>query len=133
MIRPTILLASGLAFAGTAAEGAGRTGVSHKDCEVIRILEDGREVRSTGSARSRASVDRGSGTASGSAAVSSRGRAGSSSSASSSSYSSASSSGSGAARATSSYTDENGRTVTTVHDGRACRITIDEREISGEE
>jgi hypothetical protein len=29
--------------------------------------------------------------------------------------------------------DEAGRTVTTVHDGRGCRITIDERDLSGEE
>lgn len=133
MIRPTtFVLISGLAFAGGAADGAGRTSVSHKDCEVTRILEDGREMRSSGSAQSRASVQGGSASASGAAAVSSRGSARSSASVSSSS-SSASSSGNGSARAVSSYTDEDGRTVTTVHDGKGCRITIDERDISGEE
>lgn len=130
MIRPTPILISVFALIGGAADGAGRTSVSHKDCEVTRILEDGREIRPGGSAQSRASVHDGAGKASGAAAASSRGSARSSASVSSSS---SSSSGNGTARAVSSYTDENGRTVTTVHDGRGCRITIDERDISGEE
>jgi hypothetical protein len=41
--------------------------------------------------------------------------------------SSSSSSGGGSARATSSYTDGEGRTVTTTRDQRGCTIVVDER------
>jgi len=118
--------------AATAAASADKVSVSHKACEVTRILEDGREVRSRGAAHSRASTHRGSASASGRASASSRGSGGSSVSVSSSS-SSSSRGGQGRARAVSSHTDELGRTVTTTHDERGCRIVIDEREISGEE
>ena len=114
MFRPVPTLL-GLAVASAAASGpAQEVSVSGEDCEVIRILEDGREVRSTAKAKEAG------GTASASA------RSGGGSSRSSVSVSS-SSQGGGSARGTSSATDAEGRTVTTTHDENGCTIVIDER------
>ena len=98
------------------------------DCEEFRILPNGREIRTKsvgGASASRGSSLR----RSSSMSVRSRsGHSRSSASAFSSSSSASSSSGSkGTARAVSSVTDEDGRTVTTIHDEKGCRIVIDDR------
>lgn len=118
-MRPAIALAAALAATGTASPGAERISVSDGECEVIRILADGRQVKSGAAA---ASANR-SANASSRATVSASGSA-----RSSVSVSSSSSSGGGSASATSSYTDEGGRTVTTTRDERGCTIVIDERD-----
>ena len=103
-------------------------GVSHADCKVTRIMQDGREIVSM--SKGGASSHKGGATASasgGSASASVRSHSGSSHSSSSAS-SSASTGKGGTARAVSSHTDENGRTVTTTHDKNGCAIVIDERE-----
>jgi len=134
MVRIPLVVFCSLALAGAAAaQGPDRIGTSAKDCEVIRILEDGREVRSRGAANGRAFANGNSARASGGAAVTSRGSARSSVSVSSSSSSSASGGGRSSAKAVSSFTDELGRTVTTTHDGKGCRIVIDGRDIQGVE
>ena len=92
-------------------------------CEVIRILPDGREVRSKGEAASSVRRDGNSSGASGAARSSTGGFASSSVSVSSSS----SSRGGGHARASTSYTNGQGHQVTTVRDETGCTITIDER------
>ena len=96
------------------------------DCEVLRILPDGREVRSRGSASS--FVQRGSRSAQAFGTAHSSGRASSHSSVSVSSSSSSRGNSRGHARASTSYTDERGHQVTTVRDETGCRVTIDERE-----
>ncbi len=112
----------------SAALQADEVSVSGSGCEIVRILADGREIRSTAGKPAASSRRRGSGRSS---SVSVRSRSGSghaSSSTSSSSSSSSSSSGSGSiARAVSSHTDGLGRTVTTTHDERGCSVVIDER------
>lgn len=121
-------LATGTAMiAVTAAEGKP---AADSGCSVTRILADGRQVAAamppglTGVSGTR--VEGGSGAAWASSRVSGR----SGSSASSSSSSSASSSGRGSfAQSTASHTDESGRTITIVRDGRSCRVTIDDRTI----
>ena len=115
MFRPVPTLL-GLAVASAAASGpAQEVSVSGEDCEVIRILEDGREVRSAVKA-----------TASDGSAASASARSGTGPSRSSASVSS-SSRGGVSARAVSSATDSKGRTVTTTHDENGCTIVIDER------
>lgn len=112
----TVTAASLAAGTGSAAQ----VSVSGKECEVTRILKDGRQIRSTAKAD-------------GSAQASAAGRASAASvsSATGSSRSSvsvsSSSNGGGSARATSSVTDAEGRTVTTTHDENGCTIVIDER------
>jgi len=115
-------------FLGSAAIALGGPALAapmpQGSCEIVRIMPDGREVRSRGEALS---VTHRSGTSShASAASASSGRGSSRSSVSVSS--SSSSNGKGHARAVTSYTDERGRQVTTVRDERGCRITIDERD-----
>ena len=108
-------------------------------CSMIRILADGREIRSSvpDSGRTSVMTRRGNGIAQ--ASASSRGSSRSAVSVSSSSSSSSSSSGSSSgrgrsmARAVSSHTDEAGRTVTTTRDHRGCTVVIDESDLSGEE
>ncbi len=124
------VLSSAAVFAAATAVQAGPVNASAKRCEVIRILPDGREIR-TMSAKGTAS-GWGNGAGASSVSVTSRsGSARSSSSASASSSSSASASSSsgsrGTARAVSSYTDDEGRTVTTTRDNRGCTVVIDER------
>jgi len=92
-------------------------------CDVIRILPDGREIRSKGDAASFVHRDDRTSSASGAARSSGRSSASSSVSVSSSS----SSRGGGHAKAVTSYTDEQGHQVTTVRDENGCRITVDER------
>ena len=100
-------------------------GASEGSCEVIRILPDGREVRSKGEeATSSARRQGNSSEATRAVASSGRGSARSSVSVSSSS----SSRGGGHARAVTSYTNEQGHQVTTVRDETGCTITIDERD-----
>jgi len=96
-------------------------------CTLVRILANGEEVRSTVSDRSTVAVSR-SRRAASAASASSRGSA-----RSAVSVSSSSSGGRSSATAVSSYTDEDGRTVTTRRDGRGCTITVDERDLIGEE
>lgn len=110
-------LAIGAAWPGTAAA----VPVSGDGCETIRILPDGREVRSQArrgprmrgrSSRSASSVS----VSSGSGSVRS------------SSYASASSSGStSSSRAVSSTTDAEGRTITVTREDNRCTIVVDER------
>lgn len=126
MHRATIFAAA-LAATASAAQSGERISVSDKECEVIRILADGREVRSRAAAGAAVSADGRSAQGSSRVSVSSGGSARSSVSVSSSS-SSTSSGGGGSARATSSYTDDEGRTVTTTRDQRGCTIVIDERD-----
>ncbi len=104
-------------------------------CSMIRILADGREIRSSVPDPGRTSVRTRRGNGIAQASASSRGSSRSSVSVSSSSSSSSSSSGRGRsmARAVSSHTDEAGRTVTTTRDHRGCTIVIDESDLSGEE
>jgi len=92
------------------------------DCDVYRVLPDGREVR-TKSADVAVSHGIGSGR---SGSVSVRSRSGHSRS-SASAFSSSSTGSRGSARAVSSVTDENGRTVTTTHDEKGCKVVIDDR------
>lgn len=112
-----------IVLAAPAAPAQGRqVAVSNPNCEVFRILADGRQVRTKApegvSAR---------GSSSGrSSSISIRSRSGGSSS-SASAFSSSSGGGRGTARAVSSYTDEEGRTVTTTQDEKGCRIVIDDR------
>lgn len=106
--------------------GFAEIGVSGDDCEVVTILKDGREVRSmsskNGSGATRVTV--GDGHAS---AVSKQ--SGSGSSRSSVSVSSSSSGNArGVARAVSSHTDAEGRTVTTTRDEKGCTVVVDERD-----
>ena len=100
-------------------------------CSMIRILADGREIRSSVRDPGRTSVRtrRGSGVAQASASS----RSTVSMSSSSSSSSSSSGRGRSMARAVSSHTDEAGRTVTTTRDQQGCTIVIDESDLSGEE
>lgn len=123
-MRPAIALAAALAATGTASPGADRISVSDKECEVIRVLADGRQVKSRAAATAAISANGRSANGSSRATVSGSGSARSSVSVSSSSTSS----GGGSARATSSYTDEDGRTVTTTRDERGCTIVVDERD-----
>lgn len=93
------------------------------DCEEFRILPNGREIRTKsvgGASASRGSSLRRS------SSMSVRSRSGHSRS-SASAFSSSSSGSKGTARAVSSVTDEDGRTVTTIHDEKGCRIVIDDR------
>ncbi len=94
------------------------------DCDVTRILPDGREVRSRGKAAGVAVSNGNASRASGAAASSSHSSSHSSVSVSSSS----SGRGKGHARAVTSHTDTQGHQVTTVRDEAGCRITIDERD-----
>jgi len=110
--------------AAVAAPGdARRAGVSNDECAVFRILPDGRQVRAKSTDVDVAS--RGHSSAS-SRSVSVRSRSGNSRS-SASAFSSSSSGSRGSARAVSSVTDEDGRTITTTHDEKGCRVVIDER------
>jgi len=93
------------------------------DCDVYRVLPDGREVRTKSADVAVTSR----GIASGrSGSVSVRSRSGHSRS-SASAFSSSSTGSRGSARAVSSVTDENGRTVTTTHDEKGCKVVIDDR------
>ena len=94
------------------------------DCEVTRILPDGREIRSRGTSSS-TSTHRGSQSAHASGAAASASSASSHSSVSVSSSSSGR--GGSQARAVTSYTNEKGHQVTTIRDEKGCTITIDER------
>lgn len=123
-MRLAITLAAALAATSTASPGADRISVSQKDCEVIRILADGRRVRSGAAASAAVSPDGRS--AKGSSSV--EGPAGGSARSSIRVSSSSSSNGGGSATASSSYTDDEGRTVTTTRDQRGCTIVIDERD-----
>ena len=116
-----------------AAAMAGAPKSASGTCSMIRILADGREIRSSVRDPGRTSVrtSRGNGTAQ--ASASSRGSSRSSVSVSSSSSSSSSGRGRSMARAVSSHTDEAGRTVTTTRDQQGCTIVIDESDLSGEE
>lgn len=124
MKKLTIKLVLGCSLAATGGLAPAASAAPSNDCEVTRILPDGREIRSRGTSSS-TSTHRGSQSAHASGAAAS-----SSSSSSHSSVSvSSSSSGRGGsqARAVTSYTDEKGHQVTTVRDERGCTITIDER------
>lgn len=94
------------------------------DCDITRILPDGREVRSKGKAAGVAVSNGNSSRAAGGAASSSHSSSHSSVSVSSSS----SGRGKSNARAVTSHTDAQGHQVTTVRDEAGCRITIDERD-----
>ncbi len=124
MIRLACLAIAGTAATAVAAGAGPAAKAPDKGCAVTRVLKDGTETKGA------AAADLRNGTASAAASVSRRGSGGSSASASSSSSSSVSAGGRGASRAvsTTTTTDPLGRTVTTVHDGRGCRITIDERD-----
>ncbi len=125
MIRLACLAIAGTAATAVAAGAGPAAKTPDKGCAVTRVLKDGTEMKGA------AAADLRNGTASSAAAsVSRRGSGSSSASASSSSSSSVSAGGRGASRAvsTTTTTDSLGRTVTTVHDGRGCRITIDERD-----
>lgn len=119
-MRRAMTLAAALAATATPCPGAERISVSGKECEVVRILADGTRERS----RSAAAISADGRSAHGSSSVN---VSGSGSARSSVSVSSSSSSGGGSARATSSYTDDEGRTVTTTRDQRGCTIVVDER------
>ncbi len=129
MLHHAILAFAG--FAGLAAASAGSSAalqadevsVSGSGCEIVRLLADGREIRSTAGKPAASSRRRGSGRSS---SVSVRSRSGSGHSSSSASSSSSSGSGS-TARAVSSHTGPSGRTVTTTHDEKGCTVVIDER------
>lgn len=111
--------ATALAASTAAVSAAQQPG---KTCTLIRVFEDGRELRSIVPDRNPAvSVSRNRGASSASASA----RGGSSSSVSMSS-SSSSGRGRATARATASHTDEAGRTVTTTRDERGCTIVIEE-------
>jgi len=107
-------------FAAAAPGTAADIRVSGDGCETIRILPDGREVRSNPVSRPGA---RGKSSRSSSSVSVSSGSA----SARSSSYASSSSSGSASSRAVSSTTDADGRTITVAREGNRCTIVIDER------
>ncbi len=121
-IRSTFLILGGTAICGAPALVASPQ--SQASCEVIRILPDGREVRSKGEASTAVRRDDRSSHASGTATSSGRSSSHSSVSVSSSS----SSRGGGHARASTSYTNEQGHQVTTVRDENGCTITVDERD-----
>jgi len=117
------LVLAGTCLAGSPALTAPKA-PKEGECEVVRILPDGRELRSRGSAASTARSNGNSSHASGVAVSSS----GASSHSSVSVSSSSSGRGGGHARAVTSYTDERGHLVTTVRDATGCKITIDERD-----
>lgn len=130
----TRALAVALVLAAGAAPAASAPGKKSAGmCTQVRILPNGRELRSIVADPGRTSVKVGRGIGASAASASSRGSSSSSVSVSSSSSSSSSGSGRSMARAVSSYTDEAGRTVTTTRDGRGCTIVSDERDLSGEE
>lgn len=113
-----------IALVALAAAGPGRqVSVANGNCEVFRVLPDGREIRVK--TPDNVSVSRGASSGR-SNSVSVRSRSGHSGS-SASAFSSSSTGGGGMARAVSSTTDEEGRTVTTIHDGKGCRVVIDDR------
>lgn len=134
MIRIAIALVPVFGAVAAAAPAAPRqSGASNGNCQLIRILPDGREIRSTvAKGMKGVSVSSNAGASGGSSSVSIRSRSGSGRSSVSASSSASSAGGRGTARAVSSHTDEYGRTVTTTHDQRGCRIVVDEREIEGE-
>lgn len=110
-----------LGLAGPGAARPAQSGLS--ECQVFRILPDGRKIRATAEDVPGADVQVSTSPYGASAAS-----AGSGSVSSRSSVSISSSSGSNAtARATSSYTDEQGRLVTVTRDRSGCTIVIDER------
>ncbi len=127
------VLAAALVFAtgATAAISAAPAKGSGATCVFVRILPDGRELRSTVADPNRTGVRIGRGNGVSAASAVSRGA--SSSSVSVSSSSSSARGGRSMARAVSSHTDERGRTVTTTRDERGCTILVDERDLSGEE
>lgn len=131
MTRRSAILLIGVTLAVTAEARPQRGGTENGGCTVTRILPDGRRVAAAmppgigGEAFVRQgphfSAARSSSRASGRSAVSA------SSSSSSSSSSTSSNGGRSFARSSSSYTDDAGRTITTMRDGRGCTVTIDER------
>lgn len=94
-------------------------------CEVFKILSNGERIRM--GIKQDKTTSAGVDGKSAAASASGRSSSASSSSSSVSMSSSSSSSTGGHARATSSYTDDAGRTITTTRDEAGCRITIDER------
>jgi hypothetical protein len=135
MVRLMLAVMPLLCVAGAASSAPAR----ESTCVEIRLLPDGRELRSVrqvqnGSGKQRAMSTSHSAAygSSSSAGVRSRSGSGRTSVSSSSSASSSSTGGRRTARATASYTDEEGRTVTSTHDERGCTIVIDERETQGE-
>jgi hypothetical protein len=137
MVRLMIALIPLVAAPAAATASPERSGVSER-CQEIRLLRDGRELRreisvTAGRSGDNWAMSRSSPSGGWSSARSrSRSGAGASSVSSSSSVSTSSSGGRGTSRAVSSYSDEDGRTVTTTHDDRGCTIVIDERETKGE-
>lgn len=131
MIRALLWLLLATGTATTAAAAPERPAMADARCTAVRILPDGRPVAAAMppgvSGDSGISAGRGSGAAWASSRASGR-----SSSASSSSSSASSSGGASFAQSTASHTDELGRTITIIRDGRGCRVTIDERT-TGEE
>lgn len=128
MFRPAKIAFASISIIAVAAPGqTQRVSVSNGDCEVFRVLPDGREVRTKSASNSdgAASASRG-GASARSSSMSVRSSSGHSRS-SASAFSSSSSGSRGTARAVSSVTDEDGRTVTTTHDEKGCRIVIDDR------
>jgi hypothetical protein len=132
----TRVLAAGLALA--AGVPAATSAAPHKQgkasggtCAFVRILPNGRELRSTITDPGGGAVSIGRG--GGASAASAHSRGASSSSVSVSSSSSSSAGGRSTARASSSHVDEAGRTVTTTRDARGCTIVVDERDMQGEE
>lgn len=124
MSRPAKAAMASVALIGVAASAhSQQLSIANKNCEVFRILPDGTEVKIK--APDGASASRGA-ASSKSSSVSVQSRSGRSHS-SSSAFSSSSSGSGGTARAVSSVTDENGRTITTTQDERGCRVVIDER------
>lgn len=138
MISRSALVLMGVALCAAAEASPRRAESRDSQCTVTRILPDGRRVAAAmpPGVGGQVYVRRGrhGNSAGASAHASGRSVVSASSSSSSSSSSSASSSGNGRsfARSSASYTDEEGRTITTIRDGRGCTVTIDERTI-GEE
>lgn len=136
-MRRTLALVVLVSASALASAAPGRRDAPER-CRQLRLLPDGREV--SGEAAMGATGSRGNRAEAGSdksgswSAARVRSRPGSSraSVSSSSSASSSSAGGRGTSRSVSSYTDEDGRTVTTTHDERGCTIVVDERETKGE-
>ena len=119
---PTLAAIAAVSILAPGASAAPKGGGA--ECQVIRILADGRQVRSSGEDMT-TSATRGPNGASAHASSASHGR---SSASSSSSVSSSSGPHGSSSRAISSHTDAQGRTVTTTRDETGCRTVIDERE-----
>ena len=123
MLRASTILLTAAASMAAGTGSAEQISVSGDDCETVRILKDGSEVRSMSKSDESAR-----GSARGGTAKAVSVRSGSGSSRSSVSVSSSSSgAGHGSARAVSSVTDADGRTITTTHDENGCTIVVDER------